>query len=69
MIKLISLILLVIGVALVIVGLNAMDSFASSFSRFFTGSPTDESIWLLITGVVLISISGFGLFRGTKEAV
>ena len=69
MIKPISLILLVAGIALVIFGFIAMDSFASSFSKFFTGSPTDKSIWMLIAGVVLISISGFGLFRGSKEAI
>lgn len=62
----ISLILLAAGVALVIFGLLAMDSFASDFSKFFTGSPTDKSIWMLIAGVVLISISGFGLFRESK---
>lgn len=64
-----SLILLVAGIALVIFSLISMDSFASSFSKFFTGTPTDKSIWMLIAGVVLISISGFGLFRGPKEGV
>ncbi|MEK7412547.1 MAG: DUF3185 family protein [Planctomycetota bacterium] len=67
--KPLSLTLLVAGIALVIFGLIAMDSFASSFSKFFTGTPTDKSIWMLIAGVVLISISGFGLFRGSKDSV
>ena len=65
--KPVSLVLLVGGVALVIFGLIAMDSFASSFSKFFTGTPTDKSMWMLIAGVVLVSISGFGLFRGSHD--
>jgi hypothetical protein len=65
--KPVSLVLLVAGVALIIFGLIAMDSFASSFSKFFTGTPTDKSIWMLIAGVVLLSISGFGLFRGSHD--
>lgn len=63
-----SLTLLVAGIALVIFGILAMDSLASSFSKFFTGSPSDKSMWMLIVGVVLISVSGFGLFRGSKES-
>jgi LPXTG-motif cell wall-anchored protein len=67
--KAVSLTLLVAGIVLVILGIIAMDSLASSFSKFFTGSPTDKSIWMLIAGAVLVAISGFGLFRGSKEAV
>ncbi len=65
----VSLTLLVAGIVLGILGIIAMDSFASSFSKFFTGSPTDKSIWMLIAGVVLISVSGFGLFRGSKDVI
>jgi len=61
-----SLILLVVGIALVIFGVVAADSFSSSVSEFFTGSPTDKSIWMMIGGVVLIGISGFGLYRGQR---
>lgn len=62
----ISIALLVGGIALVTLGIIAMDSVASAFSKFFTGTPTDKSMWMLIVGVVLISISGFGIFRGAK---
>ena len=66
--KLISFTLLIAGVLFVVLGLNAMDSFASSFSRFFTGAPTDSSMWMLIAGIVLMCVSGFGWFRGTRDA-
>ncbi|HKS16462.1 MAG TPA: DUF3185 family protein [Planctomycetota bacterium] len=45
-----------LGIFLVIAGLDASDSLASRFSRFFTGSPTDRTIWLLIGGVVAVVI-------------
>ena len=45
-----SLLLLVVGAVLVIYGLSALDSIGSSFSRFFTGAPTDKTMWLLIGG-------------------
>lgn len=67
MYKAISLVLLISGIALLIVGISAMESIASGFSKFFTGSPTDRSMWLVLGGVVLIAISGFGLFRGSRS--
>lgn len=64
MVKLIALVILAGGVVLVIYGISASDSFSSDVSRFFTGSPTDKTIWLLIGGVVAIVIGLFGLLRG-----
>jgi purine-cytosine permease-like protein len=64
--KAISLALLVGGIALVIVGINAADSLASDISRFFTGSPTDKAVWMLIGGVALSIVGLVGLLRGTK---
>jgi hypothetical protein len=58
--KLISLALLAGGVLLLIFGINAMDSFGSDVSRFFTGSPTDKAVWMLIGGVAA-TIVGLGL--------
>ena len=65
--RLLSLALLCIGAALVIYGLNALDSIGSSFSRFFTGAPTDKAIWLLIGGILLAIVGLSGLLRGTPK--
>ncbi len=54
---------LVAGVVLIIFGISATDSFSSDVSRFFTGSPSDKAIWLLISGVVLSAVAVFGLIR------
>jgi hypothetical protein len=64
--KIISLALLIGGVALIIYGVSANDSVAGRFTRFFTGSPTDETIWMLLGGVVATIVGAGGLLRGSK---
>ena len=64
--KLISLAILAGGIVLVIYGVAASESFSSDVSRFFTGSPTDKTIWLLLGGIVAIIIGLAGLLRGSK---
>lgn len=62
--KIVSLALLVGGVVLIVIGINAMNSFSSDVSRFFTGSPTDKAVWMLIGGVVAAVIGLVGTMRG-----
>jgi len=65
--KIISLALLVGGIILIIFGANASDSIGSSFSRFFTGSPTDKAMWMLIGGAAAAIVGAAGLvLRGSK---
>jgi len=61
--KIISIALLVIGILLIIWGVSVFKSFGSEFSRFFTGSPTDKSMWLLIGGITASVLGLFGLLR------
>jgi hypothetical protein len=49
--KALGLALLAVGIALIVWGINASESFGSEVSRFFTGHPTDKSMWLLIGGI------------------
>ena len=65
--KLISLAILAGGIVLVIYGVAASKSFSSDVSNFFTGSPTDKTIWLLIGGIVAIIIGLTGLLRGQAK--
>ena len=63
-----SLALLVGGVVLMIIGINATNSFSSDVSRFFTGSPTDKAVWMLIGGIVA-AVAGLTMtLRGGKQA-
>ncbi len=66
--KPISLALLVGGIILLIYGVSASDSIGSSFSRLFTGNPTDRTVWLLIGGAVATAIGAGGLLRGSKSS-
>ena len=65
--KVLSLALLVGGIVLIIYGVSASESLGSDVSRFFTGNPTDKTIWLLIGGVVATAIGLGGLARGSKS--
>jgi len=66
--KIVFLALLIGGVVLAVLGFNATHSFNSDVSRFFTGSPTDKAIWMLIGGVVAGLIGIVGLLRRSKTA-
>jgi hypothetical protein len=66
--KIVSLALLVGGVVLIVIGVNATNSFSSDVSRFFTGSPTDKAIWMLLGGIVAALVGVVGTFRGSKQA-
>jgi hypothetical protein len=65
--RLLSLALLAGGTVLIIYGISASDSLSSSFSRFFTGSPTDKTMWLLIGGIVAAVLGLVGLLRPAKS--
>ena len=64
--KIISLAFIAGGIVLIVYGISASDSIGSGFSRFFTGSPTDKTLWLLIGGIVAVVIGLGGLFRSSK---
>jgi hypothetical protein len=66
--KIVSLALLVGGVVLIIFGIQATDSFSSDVSRFFTGSPTDKAVWMLLGGIVAAVVGLFWTLRNWKEA-
>jgi hypothetical protein len=66
--NLVSLALVVVGVVLMIIGISAMNSFSSDVSRFFTGSPTDKAVWMLIGGIVAIFAGLAMTLRGRKQS-
>lgn len=55
--------LLVIGIVLVIFGLNASDSASSSVSRIFTGAPTNKALWMLLGGIASAIVGAVMTFR------
>lgn len=65
--KAVSLALLIGGIILIIYGISASNSVGSGFSRMFTGSPTDKTIWLLIGGAVAAVIGLVGVLSGSRR--
>ncbi|MDP3071256.1 MAG: DUF3185 family protein [Opitutaceae bacterium] len=64
--KVASLIFLIAGIVLLVYGVSASESIGSSFSRLFTGTPTDRTIWFLIGGAIATAVGLVGLLRGSK---
>jgi hypothetical protein len=59
--------LLVVGVVLVIYGLNASDSVSSHVSKAFTGAPTNKTLWLLLGGAASAIVGAVMTFRGALK--
>jgi hypothetical protein len=66
--KYLGIALLVAGAMMIVFGIQSADSFDSDVSRFFTGSPTDKSMWLLIGGAVAAIVGFFMTTRKTLKA-
>jgi uncharacterized protein (UPF0333 family) len=66
--RLVSALLLTVGIVLIITGITASHSLGSDFSKIFTGAPTEKSIWLFLGGVLVTAIGAGGLLRGSREA-
>ena len=48
--------IVMLGVLLLVYGLDASESLYSKLTRVFTGAPTDKSLWLLIGGVLALGV-------------
>jgi hypothetical protein len=62
-----SLVLLAAGFVLFICGIDATSTMGSDFSQFFKGSPPEESIALLVCGVVVAALGAGGLTHRRKS--
>lgn len=65
--KALPLALLVGGVILIVLGVNASNSFSSDVNRFFTGNPTDKAVWMLVGGAVAAIAGLMMTLRGSKR--
>jgi hypothetical protein len=64
--KAFSIAILIAGIVLLVFGINAHESVASSAKEIVTGTPTDKSIWLIVLGVIGILVGGFNSLRRTS---
>jgi hypothetical protein len=63
--KAIGLALLVVGVILIVYGINSSDSVSSHLSQTFTGAPTNKTMWLLIGGIAASIVGAAVTFAGS----
>lgn len=61
--KALALAILVVGVVLLIWGINSSNSAGSEITEAVTGSPTDKSMWLIALGALGAIAGAFSLFR------
>jgi len=54
---------LVVGVVLLIFGIDAYHSASSGVSQMVTGAPSAKAIWLLIVGLIAAIVGGVSLAR------
>lgn len=62
MYKVFAIVILIVGVILLVYGLNSANSFSSSVTKAVSGTPTDKSLGLIIGGVAGILVGGLVLF-------
>jgi hypothetical protein len=65
--KALSIAILAAGIALLVFGINAHDSFASNAKEALTGTPTDKSMWLIVLGLIGIIVGGLNSFFGRSR--
>jgi len=67
--SLLGLALLVVGVILLVYGINQSESVVSDVKEVFTGSPTDKSVWFIVGGAAA-GVAGLAMLllgrRATK---
>jgi hypothetical protein len=66
--RVLSVALLVVGVALIVWGFRASESISSDVSRWFTGTPTDRAVWFLLGGLAAAIVGGIGLLRTSRRS-
>lgn len=59
--KILSLAFLAAGIIMLVFGLNARNSLVSQAKEVVAGTPTDNSIWLIVIGVIGVIVGGLGL--------
>ncbi|MBA3684582.1 MAG: DUF3185 family protein [Planctomycetes bacterium] len=63
----IGFVLLAVGVVLLIFGISSAESFSSDVSKFFTGSPTDKAVWMMVGGVAALVAGAVVLGRSRSR--
>lgn len=66
--KALGIALVVVGVVLIVYGIDASNSVSSNVARTFTGAPTNKALWLLLGGIAAAIIGALLTFMGFGRA-
>ncbi len=58
---------LAVGIALIVYGAHSTDSTASHVSNFFTGSPTNKALWMLLGGIAASIVGAVMVFLPARK--
>ena len=67
--RVVGIVLLVLGVVLFVVGMNASDSVADRWSNFFTGHFTDATVWYIVGGIASATGGSMLVIFGGRKAL
>ncbi len=67
--RVIGIAFLVVGVVLILFGMNASASLGSRVSELFTGAPSDRTIWLLLAGGAAAIVGLCMLLAGRRRTL
>ena len=61
--KIIGIVLLIVGVALLVWGYNISQSLSGQLSQTFSGSPGDKAMYMYIGGAICAALGVFSMFK------
>jgi hypothetical protein len=64
--RILGIVILIIGVGLLVTGMNSSHSFADQLSNTFTGRFTDNTQWYILGGIVTAIVGLSMLFFGPR---
>lgn len=62
----VALAILVVGIILLLFGLNSSGSIQDSFSRFFSGQFSDRTMWFIVGGSVCVVVGLYGTYYNRR---
>ncbi len=62
----IALAILVVGIILLLFGLNSSQSILDSFSRIFSGQFSDRTMWFIVGGSVCVVVGLYGTYNNRR---
>ncbi|MBA3698872.1 MAG: DUF3185 family protein [Planctomycetes bacterium] len=62
----IALAILVVGIILLLFGLNSSQSILDSFSRIFSGQFSDRTMWFIVGGSVCVVVGLYGTYYNRR---